>query len=394
MFVFRNIPDVLRDPPERGENFEYHEDIKVGGERIQEKEKSPEQKKIVEKVFSVINKHLRKIGVPEYKVDEKRIIFSDDPAVFSPFYDALAHVIVVPTWYPGMWDTLLHEGLHMVTSDWKRKGKEATIQSNKKGEKMVLGVDTLFFEDAKEKDIITDMKYRDLNEGLTERITRDLIDQYRTDFEALEKEFETEKKTELAKFKKEYEKEKKQIQYDVKSAVNNILKETEEEVDYKKEKYKQEKAGIIKRIRAKISAVLRKRKAKKTAKKIKKSQKYELKWMNEDQKRAQKEIEKKYSLDEEDEIAYQEEQRLVELLIDGLEKLKRKQGVPPAAARESAWEDFQKAFFMGDGEYLQVFEEIFGKGALSKINNYSQFGYKQQEKYFKELEQRLKENKE
>ena len=164
---------------------------------IIEQPKTPAQIEIIRTAVRLVNDYLKKLGVENLPFDERRIVYtkqSNKPKkvghrLIEAGYSRNKDLIEIPELAEAHLALLVHEILHAKSAEWRNYPEDSVINLleerpiKKKGGSVVnksLGVKTGFVRDS----------FKNINEGVTEKITREIMEANTTEIDRLQPFFE------------------------------------------------------------------------------------------------------------------------------------------------------------------------------------------------------------
>lgn len=383
----------------RSQNFkERPQDVLIDGKSIFEKEKSPAQKEVIETGFRLLDEHLQELGVKVSRpFDQERVIFMPVRKIEEGIYHE-GDFIFMDSDAEGNLETIVHELAHAYSSEW-RNYEEAELENYLKGQekrvKVKSGFHVAYKEDKKVSKMFSEslgslttfeylkINFWALNEGITEKIAREIVGKNVKELERIkplfegvlerklvekEKEFNDvtlpEIKTEIQEKQKKYEEEINQLEikkqalekdFDIKIA-NETDIEKKEELEFSKE---------TEIILTNMDIKFKNEDIQKLPEKIKMAKRmYEAELVD---------LKRNYSFSNLEQGAYDFEVLLVDKIVKGLAEnyLKENSQSDISSEETRAWQDLQKAYFAGKTVFLRKIEKTFGNGFLRSVEKLS-----------------------
>ena len=377
----------------RSHNFkERPQDVLVDNKSIFENEKTPAQKEVIKTAFRLLDEHIKELGIEiPHPFDQKRIIFMPVRNIEEGIYHEGDFVFMSQD-SEGNLETIIHELSHAYSSEW-RNYEEAKLENylkeQKRRDKVKSGFHVAYSKSTKtdiwkmEDDELPQINFPALNEGITEKIAREIISKNETELERLkplfagrlekkleekEKEFNSitlpEVKSEIEEKQKKYEEELSQLELKMNTLEKDLDIEITKESDTKEKKFLESMKEI------KLSP-----------------NKLEIKWKKEEIQELPREIEyakksylveladlkKNYSFSSLEHGVYDFEVSVVDKIAKGLAKTYFKENPSSDVLTEEnrAWRDLQKAYFTGKTVFLRKIEKTFGAGFLRSVQKLS-----------------------
>lgn len=373
------------------------------------------QKHIVTLATKLVEQYLHSLGKHMPLFSEKNISF-DMIGPLSGEYRREANHILITTYCEAELPVIIHELVHFVSSDPQlltpnqiyQKENEMRYTHSKSG---------IHSSWRRKEDSIDQDKFffKGLNEAITEKITRDIIEK---NYEFLEKEipllkamFEGQKELQSKELKQHFKRKEKEATENVRatyiSLIKQVLSERQDhtlqlknldnfakennlkatEIGFHRE-FLEEQVGI---------PVLKQQIAR-----IRESMKSLAHWSNfEDILAKHTEfLEDAYTYNLKKNIVYNDEIEFLNVLLDGISQYATSH--TQILSNESEWSKMQKAYLSGNTFYFRIIDKVFGKGTLRKIdhalNGQNPFGEENpekanNEKLFTSLKERVAELK-
>ena len=377
----------------RSHNFkERPQDVVIDNKSIFEKEKTPAQKEVLKTAFRLLDEHMKELGIEISRpFDQKRVIFGFGRKIEEGMYHEGDFVFMNPD-SEGNLETIIHELTHAYSSEW-RNYDETELENHLKEQERRSRVKSGFhvaYSRSAETDIwkmenheLPQINFWALNEGITEKIAREIIGKNPKELENLkplfdgvlerkleekEKEFNNitipELKAEIEEKRKKYEEELTQLGLKLEAVGKEFDHKIATEVDSKRKKlleYRKETEVVlvnvdIKYIQDTIDGF---------PKEIESAQKsYEAELTD---------LKRNYSFSSLEQGGYDFEVSIVDKISKGLGKMysKENQRNDISEQENQAWQDLQKAYFAGKTVFLRKVEKAFGGGFLRSLEKVS-----------------------
>ncbi|MBP7846200.1 MAG: hypothetical protein KA007_02055 [Candidatus Pacebacteria bacterium] len=397
----------------RSENFkERPQDVLIDGKSIFEREKTPAQQEVVKTAFRLLDEHIKELGI-EIKIpfDQKRVIFGYGRKIEEGMYHEGDFVFMNPD-SEGNLETMVHEFAHAYSSEW-RNYDEAELENylseqQKRRHKVKSGFHVVYSRSEKadmfkmENEELPQINFWALNEGITEKIAREIIGKNTKELDRLkplfdgvldrklkEKEKELngitipEIEAEIEEKRKEYQAELKQLELKKETVVKDFeMKITNETDPEKKEELEFSKGTEI--ILADMNIKYKNDNLQKLPEKIEQAKKYYSYEIND--------LKRNYSFSSLEQGTYDFEVLTVDKIIKGLGKvyLKQNQSSNISVEENRAWQDLQKAYFAGKTVFLRKIEEAFGAGFLRSVEKISPLmSSEEREKFLTDIQETI-----
>lgn len=402
----------------RSENFkERPQDILIDGKSIFEKEKTPAQQEVIKTAFRLLDEHIKEIGIGIPRpFDQSRVIFGYGRKIEDGMYHEGDFVFMNPD-AEGNLETTIHELTHAYSSEW-RNYDEAVLENHLKESDKKVKVKSGFHTAYQEKKKVSKMfseslgslttfeylkiNFWALNEGITEKIAREIIGKNTKELDRLKPLFEgvLEKKlvekekefngVELPEVKSEIEEKRKKYEVEIKELElkkENFEKDFNEKILNESDSEKKEELEFSKGTELTLVDMdikFRKEDIQKLPEKIDMAKKmYEAELID---------LKRNYSFSSLEQGAYDFEVLTVEKIVKGLGKtyLKENQTSNISTEEDHAWKDLQKAYFAGKTVFLRKIEEAFGIGFLRKLEKVSPLmGDEEREKFLTDIQETI-----
>lgn len=378
----------------RSHNFkERPKDVVIDNKSIFEREKTPAQQEVVKTAFHLLNEHIKELGIEIKKpFDQKRVIFGYGRRIEEGMYHEGDFVFMNPD-SEGNLETMIHEFTHAYSSEW-RNYDEAELenylnQQQKRRNKVKSGFHIVYSRSEKtdmfkmENEELPQINFWSLNEGITEKIAREIISKNTKELDRLKPLFEGVLERKLQEKEREFNKielpeveaeiEEKRKQYDDELKQLELKKEAfkkdfNEKIANESDTEKKEELEFSKRteeILVNMDIKFKKDNIQELPQKIEQAKRlysYEV-----------TDLKRNYSFSSLEQGAYDFEVLIVDKIIKGLGKtyLKQNQSSNISVEESRAWHDLQKAYFAGKTVFLRKIEEAFGVGFLRKVEKVS-----------------------
>lgn len=342
-------------------------DILIEGKSIFELHKTPAQIEIIKVSSRLIDNYMKNLNIENKPFDTKRIAFLPQRFTMTAGEYHDGDFILIGESSEANFGTIIHELIHAQSAEWRSYEEtevEKYLEENNKP------VKSGFHRHS---------NFKILNEGITEKITREIIKNNPNEYEKIKPLFEGRMEEVTLglekKFKEEIlpmkikerdegtiEQEKRIEALKVVSSKN--LTEINQEILMTKND--REKEMLIK-IR------------KMNEENLEKDIKYILeigrifdgvKYAEDIHAIKIQEIKNNYNFLPEGMTSYNFNVEIISLLVEGIVKfnLKANENLKLNEEGEKVWEELQKAFFQGNTMYLRKIDEVFGQGYLRRID--------------------------
>jgi hypothetical protein len=221
----------------RSHNFkERPQDVIIDNKSIFEREKTPAQQEVVKTAFRLLDEHVKELGVKiKEPFDQNRVIFGYGRKIEEGMYHEGDFVFMNPD-AEGNLETMIHEFTHAYSSEW-RNYEEAELEKylneqQKRRHKVKSGFHVVYSRSEKsdmfkmENEELPQINFWALNEGITEKIAREIIGKNTKELDRLKPLFDGVLERKLVEKEKEF---------------NEVeLPEVEAEIEEKRKKYEVE----------------------------------------------------------------------------------------------------------------------------------------------------------
>ncbi|MFA6274237.1 MAG: hypothetical protein WC662_03685 [Candidatus Paceibacterota bacterium] len=365
-------------------------DIFIEGKSIFEQSKTPAQVEIIKTSCRLVYEYLKKINIKNKPFDQNRIAFLPQKFFTTNAEYHNADFCVLEESAEANLSSNIHELTHAQAAEWRNyeeKELEKYLEENDKVAK---------------SGFHRHNNFKTINEGITEKITRQIIQENPKEYERLRPMFDGRMEEAIAKQEKIFNEE---ILPKVILGIKNDVEKEKNSFEIYKQKYIENMAKIDKLIidaenedeRDFYNMV---RKEEEISLKLVTDRHQEMIKMIEEREKIEREknfirienIKFNYTSKPGDGTVYDFNVAIIDNLVDGIAKynVKNNCNLDLSQEKEQVWEELQRAYFQGNTMYLRKIDEVFGRGFLRRIDEVHVWPYREEEeKFLKELKSKV-----
>jgi len=385
-YEFKNLGEMQAEMP----GNKRPEDILIDRKSIFEYPKTPAQKEIIKTASRLVREHLEKLNIEQLKpFDGKRIVFLPQKSsmIAGEYHDGDFFTINETT--EANLGTIVHELIHAESSEWRNYAEEEFEK---------------FLEEKKQpakSGFHRSATLKNINEGITEKITREIINDNLDEYAKLKPLFEGRMEQALAEQERKFQDE----------VLPQKIKEEEERVKEGEKSLEEFKMTRAKNI-AELDQKILESKSEREKQFFIKMKKDEENYLEQDIKNTHQNaeifdlakhvyekndlklqgIKEDYNFNPESMTSYDFNVEIINNLVEGIAKynFKNDSSLNTEQEKEKVWKDLQEAYFHGRTVFLRKIDKIFGSGFLRKIDNIRQLiSEKEKNDFINELKQRV-----
>jgi hypothetical protein len=357
------------------------EDFKFQGKKISEVIKTEAQKTVLKLAHKLVAERMDELEVSNTKISDDRITYYI-PVGINNYQSEIDFVLIKESSEANV-GTAIHEIIHANSAEWRYKNWDnITKDKDKRIRNVKSGFHTNHYKNGFEKDI-TSINFRQINEAITEKITRELVNKNIKEIEWVNSLFVGRLETALKNQRDRFEFKKIETQEKIKKiqkkAQDYILAAIEENKKNIADAKKEYDNGILNDEMFQQLKKIYKDNLDRRIEQIKsfsKINKGMVESFNDEttNKIRVDEIKEDYALkkDRVKSCAYTPYIEILDLMIEGLSYANSSTEEEYKIQKEFNWKNLQKAYFTGNVMYLRNFDKIYNDKVLRFFNNISQ----------------------
>ncbi|MFA6000298.1 MAG: hypothetical protein WC783_04990 [Candidatus Paceibacterota bacterium] len=332
------------------------------------KEKTPAQQEILTVALKLVQERMESLGVVFHPPDPKKFIFLDTFNIWREGEWTHDNYVLIRAESEGNLGTIVHEAFHFFSSEFYQHGDEAVEQARLNSRREVRsGFHGVFYKDSG-KDIEEGVRvnFRDLNEAITEKMAREVVEQ-NPDLQTRLRSLFTGRKEEcLAKLAIALKAKQSKDEKDFESYFALLQKGHEERL---KEMVDELRLSGMNEEDIKDFIDKDSESMKKFLNGVKTQFGLDPDFYQDLAQMMTESIEKAYAF-EARHNSYNDEVEILNVLLEGLAKVRaREENIPIEDARALCWKEMQTAYLTGTVMHLRKIDRVWGRGTLWYLND-------------------------
>lgn len=379
---FKNVREMYQEMP----SDKRPQDVLIDGKSIFEHPKTPAQLEVIKSASRLVNEHIEKLGIQHQSFDSKRIVFLPQRLVMNAGEYHDGDFFAVDESSEANLGTIVHELIHAESAEWRNYDEEKVEKFLEENNKSV------------KSGFHRHSNFKTINEGITEKIAREIINNNPNEYDKLKPLFEGRMEEMIKERERKFNEE----------ILPTKIKQRDEEIAKANSEFEESKKAILKEIEEIDQDILKAttEREKELLTKIKESYEKNLRKdpleitkifdpvKNAHQVHALKieGIKDDYNFTPHGMTSYDFNVEIVSSLVEGIAKhnLKNDKNLNLNDEQGKVWKDLQKAYFAGNTMYLRKIDETFGNGFLRHLDKLHQLlPEKEQNDFLEEIKNKV-----